>query len=444
MVMAASYLPYEPQQQRLLPDALQDWLPEGHLAYFISDSVDSLDLSAFHAQYAKGGPRNQPFHPAMMVKVLIYGYATGTFSSRKLAAKLHDDVALRVLAAENYPAHRTLSDFRARHLQELAALFAQVVHLARECGLIKLGTVAVDGTKLKANASRHKAMSYERMLKVEAELKEQIDGLLSQAKAADDLEKNEPEIDIPSEIKRRTDRLAAITAAKLRLQQRQEEADAARGRSKDDQRKPRDKDGKPKCGRRYKRDFGVPKDSAQESFTDTDSRIMLRAGGGYDYSYNAHTAVDEAAQIVVAAELTNNAADSDRLPVLLGAVRANLGQDADQVLADAGFRSEAVFEQLKDSSGELIVALGREGKRAVSIDAEQYPHTAAMDAKLKTPQGQAAYRRRKWIVEAPNGWIKSVLGFRQFSLRGLDKVKAEFKLVCLALNLRRMCSLRGT
>ena len=439
--MAASYLPCEPQQQRLLPDALQDWLPQGHLAYFISDSVDSLDLSAFHARYAKGGPRNQPFHPAMMFKVLIYGYATGTFSSRKLAAKLHEDVALRVLAAENYPAHRTLCDFRALHLQELSALFVQVVRLARECGLVKLGTVAVDGTKLKANASRHKAMSYERMQKAEVELKTQIDGLLKRAQATDDLEKNEPELDIPAEIKRRADRLAAITAAKLRLEQRQQEADTARGRSENDQRKPRGKDGKPKGGR-YTRDFGVPKNT-QESFTDTDSRIMKRAGGGYDYSYNAHTAVDEAAQIVVAAELTNNAADSDRLPVLLAAVKANLGTDADQVLADAGFRSEAVFEQLKDSPSELIVALGREGKQAVAIDAEQYPHTAAMDAKLKTPQGQAAYRKRKWIVEAPNGWIKSVLGFRQFSLRGLEKVKAEFKLVCLALNLRRMCKLRG-
>lgn len=441
--MPASYLPYEPQQQRLLPDALQDWLPEGHLAYFISDSVDSLDLSALHARYAKGGPRNQPFHPAMMVKVLIYGYATGTFSSRKLAAKLHEDVALRVLAAENYPAHRTLSDFRALHLQELAALFAQVVRLARECGLVKLGTVAVDGTKLKANASRHKAMSYERMVKAEAELKEQIDGLLNRAAAADDLEKNEPELDIPGEIKRREDRLAAITAAKVRLEQRQQEADLARGRSKDDERKPRDKNGKPKGGR-YKRDFGVPKDSAQESFTDTQSRIMKRAGGGFDYGYNAHTAVDETAQIVVAAELSNNASDSDRLPVLLAAVKANLGEDAGQVLADAGFRSEAMFERLKDSPSELIVALGREGKQDLQIDAEQYPHTVAMDAKLKTPEGRAAYRKRKWIVEAPNGWIKNVLGFRQFSLRGLEKVQAEFKLVCLALNLRRMSGMRAT
>jgi transposase len=415
--MPASYLPYDPQQQRLLPDALQDWLPEGHLAYFISDSVDSLDLSAFHARYAKGGPRNQPFHPAMMVKVLIYGYATGTFSSRKLAAKLHEDVALRVLAADNYPAHRTLSDFRALHLEELAALFVQVVRLARECGLVKLGTVAVDGTKLKANASRHKAMSYDRMVKAEAELKSQIEGLLNRAKAAD--------------------------AAKLRLEQRQQEADAARGRSKDDERKPRDKDGKPKRGRQFSRDFGVPKDSAQESFTDPDSRVMKRAGGGYDYSYNAHTAVDETAQIVVAAELTNNASDGERLPVLLAAVKANLDEDARQVLADAGFRSEAVFEQLSQGPGELIVALGREGKQAIAIDAGQYPRTAAMEAKFKTPEARAAYRKRKWIVEAPNGWIKSVLGFRQFSMRGLKKVEAEFKLVCMALNLRRMCALRA-
>lgn len=231
--------------------------------------------------------------------------------------------------------------------------------------------------------------------------------------------------------------MQAIAAAKLRLEQRQQDADIARGRNHDDGRKPQGKDGKPTGGRPFKRDFGVPKDNARESFTDTDSRIMKRAGGGYDYAYNAHTAVDEKAQIVVAAELNKNAADSDRLPMLLQAVKANLGKDADQVLADARFRSEAVFEQLKDCPSELIVALGREGKQAVAIDAQKYPRTAAMDARLKTPQGQAAYSKRKWIVEAPNGWIKSVLGFRQLSLRGLKKAQAEFKLVCLALNLRR-------
>jgi transposase len=179
-----SYLPYCPQQQMLLPQALQEWLPEGHLAYFISDAVDGLDLSAFHARYAGGGPRNQPFHPAMMVKVLLYAYATGVFSSRKIARKLHEDVAFRVLAADNFPAHRTLSDFRAVHLKELSELFVQVVRLAREMGLVKLGTVAIDGTKVKANASRHKAMSYGHMVKAEAELKRQIEALLNRAKAA--------------------------------------------------------------------------------------------------------------------------------------------------------------------------------------------------------------------------------------------------------------------
>ena len=208
--MSTSYVPYLPEQDFLLPPSLQQWLPQGHLAYFISDTVDALDLSAFHRRYANGGPRNQPFHPAMMVKLLIYGYATGVFSSRKLARKLHEDVAFRVLAAGNFPAHRTIRDFRAIHLQELSELFVQVVRLAREMGLVKLGTIAVDGTKVSANASRHKAMSYGHMLKAEAALKAQIDALLKRARQADEAENNEPELDIPAEISRREARLAAI------------------------------------------------------------------------------------------------------------------------------------------------------------------------------------------------------------------------------------------
>lgn len=440
--MTTSYLPYEPGQLRLLPDALQDWLPDGHLAYFISDAVDQLDLSAFHKRYAKGGPRNQPFHPAMMVKVLLYAYATGVFSSRKIARRLHEDVAFRVLGAENFPAHRTICDFRAYHLEEFGELFAQVVRLAREMGLVKLGTVAVDGTKIKANASRHKAMSYDRMLKAEAELKQQIAGLLAKAGAVDEAERHEPEQDLPAEIKRREDRLKAITAAKERLEQRQREADKERGRSENDDRKPRDKDGKPKGGR-YKRDFGVPKESAQESFTDSDSRIMKRAGGGFDQSYNAQTAVDECAHIIIAAEVTNMAADSAQLPPMLTAIEGNLDALPEQVLADAGYRSEAVFEQLAASQTELVVALGREGKEDVQIDAEKNPRTVAMRDKLLSEEGQRAYRKRKWIVEPPNGWIKAVLGFRQFSMRGLEKVQAEFKLVCMALNLRRMGAMQA-
>lgn len=439
--MTTSYLPYEPRQQQLLPSALQDWLPEGHLAYFVSDTIDALDLRAFHARYAAGGPRNQPFHPTMMVKVLVYGYATGVFSSRKIAKKLYEDVAFRVLGAGNFPKHRTICDFRALHLEEFSALFVQVVKLARECGLAKLGTIAVDGTKIKANASRHKAMSYERMQRTEVELKAQIEALLARAKATDEAEKNEPELDIPAEIARRENRLEVIRAARERLEERQRQADAARGRSPDDERRPKGPDGTPRNGPLYKREFGTPKPKAQENFTDPESRIMKRAGGGFDYSYNAHAAVDETAHIIVAAELTNNGADSTRLAPLLEAVKQTAGQYPRQVLADAGFRSEAVFEVLKEHPSELVVALGREGKKPGAIDPRRRPFTAAMAQKLQTEQAKLDYRRRKWISEPPNGWVKNVLGFRQFSLRGLAKARAEWRLVCAALNLRRMAVL---
>jgi transposase len=435
--MAASYLPYEPKQQLLVPPALQEWLPEGHLAYYIGDTVDTLELSAFDARYEKGGPRNQPFNPAMMVKVLIYAYATGVFSSRKIARRLHEDVAFRVLAAGNFPAHRTISDFRALHLKELSALFVQVVKLARECGLAKLGTIAVDGTKIKANASRHKAMSYQRMQQAEAQTKHLIAELLQRAQRTDEAERDEPDTELPEQLKRQQERLATIQAAKARLEQRQREADAARGRAPDDERKARNAQGKA-TGAKFKRDFGVPDPQAQDSFTDPDSRIMKNGSGGFDYSYNAHAAVDETAKLVVAAELTNNASDADRLPVMLKAVKANCGTDAACVVADAGFRSEAVFAALAEGGTEVIVSLGREGKAVAKLDNDRSPHTAAMAAKLQTEPARAAYRKRKWLSEPPHGWIKNVLGFRQFSLRGIDKARAEWKLVCMALNLRRM------
>ena len=439
--MTASYIAYHPEQQQLLPSALQDWLPQGHLAYFINDTVDSLNLSSFHARYGVGGPRNQPFHPAMMVKVMVYAYATGTFSSRKIARKLHEDIAFRVLAADNFPAHRTIREFRALHLAEFTELFVQVVRLAREMGLAKLGTIAVDGTKIKANASRHKAMSYGRMQTAEAELKAQIAALLQKAANADETEKNEAELDIPAEIARRQERLTAIAAAKARLEERQRQLDAQRGRTLGDERRPRDKDGKPKAGKPYKRDFGVPESKAQDSFTDPESRIMKRAGGGFDYSFNAQTAVDETAHIIVAAQVVNTSSDVQQLPVVLSAVKANTGAAPGQVLADAGYRSEAVMAQLAidQPETELVIALGREGKvLAKPRDEKRYPHTTAMAAKFETEQCKLDYRKRKWIAEPPNGWIKSVLGFRQFSMRGLKKANAEFKLVCMALNLRRM------
>ena len=439
--MPTSYLPYEPDQDLLLPHSLRDWLPEDHLAHYISDTINALDLRAFYARYEDGGPRNQPFHPAMMVKVLVYGYATGVFSSRKIAKKLHEDVAFRLLGAGNFPKHRTICDFRALHLAELAALFVQVVKLARECGLVRLGTIAVDGTKLKANASKHKAMSYGRMQAAEAELKAQIDALLARAAQADKAEAGEPELDVPAEIARREQRLAAIRAAKGRLEQRQREADAERGR------KPDDDDSGPggsprKPGPAFQRPFGEPPAKAQDNFTDPDSRIM-KSSAGFEQCYNGQTAVDAQAQIIVVAELTQCAADSGELPRMIAAIERNTGGVPAVVLADAGYRSEAALAHLAVSAPDIdvIVAIGREGKRLVGIDTGRLPHTAAMAAKMEHPDGRGRYRRRKAIVEPPNAWIKQVLGFRQFSLRGVEKVRCEFQLVCAALNLRRMATM---
>ena len=282
-------------------------------------------------------------------------------------------------------------------------------------GPVKLGTVAIDGTKLKANASRHKAMSYERMKQAEAELKAQIDALLARAKVTDEAEVNERELDLPAEIERREARLAAIREARERLEQRQREADLERGRNDDDDRSPRSEDGKPKGGR-YKREFGVPEDKAQ-------------------------TAVDEAAHIIVAAELDSVAPDAKWLLPMIQAVGDNMGDLPQLGLADTGYRSD---DNLRSAPIELVVALGLEGKEHAEEDAQRYPYTAAMPAKLQTEEGRAAYRKRKWIAEPPNGWIKNVLGFRQFSMRGLHRVRAEWKLVCLALNLRRRAVLSAS
>src|ERR1700692_1641193 len=237
--MSTSYRPYFPDQGLLLPSSLSEWLPEDHLAYFISDAVDAMDLEAFHARYEGDGRRRQPFDPRMMVKVLIYGYASGVFSSRKIARKLSEDVAFRVLSANNFPAHRTIREFRQLHLQEFSALFVQVVKLAKEAGLLSLGRVGIDGTRIKANASKHKAMSYERMQDEQARLKREIAGLLKQAEDQDQAGEERYGRDddnggLPPELKRRSDRLKVIEEAKARLEERQRQTDKADARSMDE------------------------------------------------------------------------------------------------------------------------------------------------------------------------------------------------------------------
>jgi transposase len=263
--MPREYRRYEPDQTLLLPPSLRDWLPEDHLAFFLSDAIDAMDLSAFEARYGDEGPGNQAFDPRMMLKVLVYAYSSGTFSSRKIAAKLHEDVAFRVLGADNFPAHRTISDFRQRHLPEFRDVFVQVVRLAREVGLVKLGTVAVDGSKVKANASKHKAMSYGRMKVEEKRLRKEIKDLLARAKQTDAVEDQRYGQDrrgdeLPAELARREDRLKTIEAARKRLEARQREIDEQEGRDPDDQ----DQTGKP--GRPFKRAFGEPKEKTQENF----------------------------------------------------------------------------------------------------------------------------------------------------------------------------------
>jgi transposase len=439
--MPTSFLPYEPRQDFLLPPSLSEWLPENHLAYFVSELIDRLDLQIFYARYEGDGRRNQPFDPAMLVKVLVYGYATGVFSSRKMARKLFEDVGFRILGAGNFPSHRTICDFRLRHLPELKELFVQVAQLARELGLVKLGTMALDGTKIKANASKHKAMSYGRMKEQEQKLKQEIEALLERARTIDAQEDarfgvDQTDEDLPVELRRREERLAKIEAAKVRLEARQAEADRERGRHPDDEQRRGDGAGRP-----FKHLFGVPDDKAQDNFTDPQSRIM-KMGGSFEQCYNAQAAVDGESQLIIANGLTNNAADNGELLPMVEAVKDNLGELPQQVLADSGYRSEQAFGGLEEKGVEGLVALGREGKDRTAIDPKHYPASARMAERLASAEGQAYYRRRKAIVEPVFGWIKHVMGFRQFSLRGLTKVKGEWNLVCLALDVRRMWALQ--
>jgi transposase len=439
--MPTSFLPYEPKQDFLLPPSPSEWLPENHLAYFVAEIIDRLDLEMFYARYEGDGRRNQPFDPAMLVKVLVYGYATGVFSSRKIARKLFEDVAFRVLGAGNFPSHRTICDFRLRHLAELKELFVQVVRVARELGLVKLGTIGLDGTKMKANASKHKAMSYGRMKEQEHKLKQEIEALLERARATDAQEDacwgvDQAEEELPLELRRREQRLAKIEQAKARLEARQAEADGERGRHPDDEQRRGDGAGRP-----FKHPFGEPDNKAQDNFTDPQSRIM-KMGMSFEQCYNAQAAVDADSQLIIASGITNNAADNGELLSMVEGVKNNLGQLPKRVLADSGYRSEQAFAVLEEKGVEALVALGREGKDQTAIDPKHYPATARMAERLASKEGQAHYRRRKVIPEPVFGWIKHVLGFRQFSLRGLIKVTGEWSLVCLAMNVRRMWTLQ--
>ena len=434
--MPTTYRPYDPDQLLLLPPSLNEWLPEDHLAWFVSDAVDALDLRAFHARYEGDGRRRQPFDPSMMVKVLVYAYASGVFSSRKIARSLEQDVAFRVLGAGNFPAHRTIREFRQLHLNEFSLLFVQVVQLAREAGLVKLGRIGLDGTKIKANASKRKAMSYGRMQERERQLKAEIAELTRQAEQQDASEdrvhgKARRGDELPGELARRETRLRTIQAAKARLEERQRQADQAAGRSQDDEGNTRGPG-----GGICKRPFGQPEPKAQENFTDPQSRIM-KTGHGFDQCYNAQAAVDESG-LIVATEVGTAGNDTHALVPMVRATQENVGALPQMTLADSGYASEANFAALEAMQVPACVAQAREGGKVRPIDPQKHPASQRMAERLASAEGQAHYRRRKVIPEPVFGWIKQAMGFRQFSLRGLPQVNGEWNLVCLALNLRRL------
>jgi len=434
--MATSYRPYRPDQPLLLPPDLRDWVPERHLVRFLSDTVDALDLSAFRARFAGGGPRCQPYDPRMLVKILLYAYCRGISSSRKIAQSLEDSVAFRFLAADNFPSHRTICRFRQENLALFEGLFLQVLQIAREVGLVKVGTVAIDGSKVKANASRHKAMSYKRMKLEEKRLRKEIRILTGKA-TAKDLEEDERfgedfrGDELPEELARRESRLKKIRTARKELEERQRGEDKAAGRRND---APQEKKG----GKDRKRPFGKPEDKKQASFTDPDSRIMRTSSKGWEYSYNAQVAVDDQHQLIVAGKLTQCASDCRELLPMVDAVQENTGEYPIRVLADAGYRSEENFEGLEIREVAGYVALGKEGKKRSPGGASRGPATGKMARRLKSDGGRAWYKKRKWIVEPVFGWIKQCLRFRSFGLRGLKKASAEWSLVCLAVNVSRM------
>ena len=434
--MGTRFRPYQPKQLLMLPPDLGEWVPEGHLAHQVSELVDGLELGAFYRRYEEDGRRNSPYEPRMMVKVLVYAYATGVFSSRKIAKKLEEDVAFRMLAAGNFPQHRTICEFRRQHLKDFKRLFVQVVVLAREMGMVGLGRLGIDGTKVRANASRRKAMSYGRMKERERQLKAEIDELLKKARREDREEDSRYGEDrrgdeLPEELRRREDRLAAIEAAKQRLEAAQREADDERGRKPGQERNP-------KGGRPYKRAYGEVEEKAQSNFTDPESRIMKTSTEGFQQCYNAQVAVDGEQQIIVATQVSAEASDQGQMMGLLEEVEERFEETPKQVLADAGYCNEADLQALEERGVDGYVALGREGKQAVEVNPGKYPARSRMRQKLASLAGQAEYRRRKWIAEAPHGWIKERLGFRRFSLRGLRSVQGEWDLVCLALNIKRM------
>ena len=450
----SNFRPIDRATPFLLPPSVEDWLPEDHLARFVVDIVDQLDLSALTRQYRGSG--SAAYHPTVMLGLLIYGYATGVYSSRRIEAATYESIAFRYIAANEQPDHDSLCTFRKRFLKDIEVLFVQVLCIARQMKLLKLGTIALDGTKIHANASRHSALSYGHAQKIEAQLEAEVKEMLARAEAAD--QEPLPEgLSIPEELVRREERLAAIRQAKAQIEARAAERDARDKADFNAKMKAREE----KTKRTGKKPGGKPpappspgvRPTDQINLTDADSRIMPATGKGFEQSYNAQAAVDTESMLVVAIDLAQVATDKQQIePMLevLGGLPEELGS-VEHLLADNGYFSAANVETCVAAKIEPLLAAGRDGHHPHWEDRFTEPPPLAQPAsfvdrmkhRLKTLQGRKLYGLRKQTVEPVFGIIKSVMRFRQFLLRGLAAVRGEWSLVTMAWNIKRMAVMAG-
>ncbi|MFH1550460.1 MAG: IS1182 family transposase [Planctomycetota bacterium] len=448
---------YQPNQMFLLPPDPRDWLPEGHLAFFVSDVVDQLDLS-FITSYYNSNRGQPPFNPAMMTKLIVYAYCIGVPSSRKIEEKTYTDVAFRVLAANRHPDHDTIANFRRTHLEALSNIFAQVLALCREAKLVRLGHVSLDGSKMRANASKHKAMSYGRMGEKIAELEQTVKELMGRAERTDEAEdrrygKGRKGDELPEELRLRTRRLQTLREAKAALEERARQKARAEGNpdthppGRPDTNRRDDESDRPKSrrGRKPKTPPGMPKDKDQINFTDPDSRIMKDgATKSFEQAYNCQAAVDDKAQIIIAADVTQEANDKQQLKPMVEQIRANTGETPRKISADSGYFSKDNIEHLQEQDIDPYIATGRQkhsepkrppprGRIPDNLGVKE-----RMQRKLRTIKGRAAYSKRKGIAEPVFGQIKGARGFRQFLLRGLEAVRCEWRIICAGHNLLKL------
>lgn len=437
----------------LLPPSLNEWLPEGHLARFIVEVVDGLDLQLMCDAYSGRG--SAAYHPSLLLSLLIYGYATGVFSSRKIERATYDSIAFRFIAAGYHPDHDTLANFRRRFLNELSAIFMQVLEVAKEMKFLKLGTISLDGTKVKANASRHSALSYGHIEKLTAQLSREVEELVALAEQTD-LQKLPDGLSLPDEIQRREDRIKAMNKAKEKISERaqirfeQEQAHHQQLLANREEKQKRT--GKKPKGRPPEPPTPGARAKDQINLTDEESRIMPVSRGGFEQTYNAQAAVDTNSMLVITASVTQDCNDKQQVENMIAQIKqlpASLGT-VDKLLTDNGFYSEHNVTFCEKENIDAYIAVKRDKHHPHPLERFSEPAPIKTDAtpiermthKLSTQAGRALYALRKQTVEPVFGIIKSVMGFRQFSLRGLKAVTGEWVLVCLAWNLKRMASLR--